>query len=172
VNPNTQAEFSSGKWQNEWISFDFKDRRVNLTGYSIRPRTWCGTQDEGDLAEWVIEAWDPDSRSWKQIDSRNVGFSHRPRSIVKTYDSSTPLMSRQIRLRNVGTTLGQKPYFCFSAIDAVQNLDSPDRCSCKTRNLRTGFERQIHCTLECGNRQNTNPKWCQLMKEYRYVEGK
>ena len=77
--------------------FDFKSRKVNLTGYSLN-----SSANNGDfLTEWVIEGSDNGSK-WDQIDSRSTRDLNG-NNIVKTYqcNKNNKKSYRYIRLRQI-----------------------------------------------------------------------
>ena len=61
-------EFASEDKENSWICYDFKDRRVTPTSYSIRSQS--GGSGSCHLKSWVIEASN-DGQSWTEIDRRD-----------------------------------------------------------------------------------------------------
>jgi hypothetical protein len=123
VDPDTKAEFATKTWQDGWINFDFKDRGVLVTAYSLRSRTQSGTHDLGDLKTWKIEVRDAESGSWQVIDRRDVP-DFRSRSTICTFDMSQPRIATQIRLTCLRPTYGQD-WFCFSAIEFFGLLIDP-----------------------------------------------
>jgi hypothetical protein len=62
---NTNSCFNSGDQPNQWLCYDFKDRRIRLTHYSIH--SWGG---EFFLRDWKIEGSD-DNLNWSCLDERH-----------------------------------------------------------------------------------------------------
>lgn len=65
---NLENFFFSLNWYNQWIKYDFIDKKIRPTHYSIRscPSNWSGHEP----CNWIIEASNDDV-NWKQLDSQN-----------------------------------------------------------------------------------------------------
>ena len=69
VDLGTSTLFESKNWPNSWICYDFKERRVIPTSYSVRSSHWGHNLEE--LRSWVIEVSnDGTANSWTEIDRR------------------------------------------------------------------------------------------------------
>ena len=70
VDLETDSHFVSNGRENSWISYDFKEKRVIPTSYSVRTYNWSPGGDH--LRSWVIEVSnDGSQKSWRQIDCRD-----------------------------------------------------------------------------------------------------
>jgi hypothetical protein len=90
--------FQSLNQPNQWLRYDFKDRRIRLTDYSIAVYTggWF-------LHSWVVEGSE-DGSTWTTLDERqnnNDANSSHPIATFKV-DQSRDLEWRFIRLRQTG----------------------------------------------------------------------
>ena len=65
---NLESFYWSMNCSNQWIKYDFKDKKIHPTHYSIRscPSNWSGHEP----CNWVIEGSNDDV-NWKQLDSQN-----------------------------------------------------------------------------------------------------
>ena len=64
VDPDQSRKFWSENEPNSWICYDFKERRVIPTSYSIRSSFWVSPKS------WVIEVSN-DGASWTEVDRRD-----------------------------------------------------------------------------------------------------
>ena len=87
---------------NSWICFDFKDKTVSLTKYSLKSDGAGG----GHLIQWVIEGSN-DGGTWEELDSRNTQDLNG-KYITKTYDCQRTRSEsyRYLRLRQTGKNSG------------------------------------------------------------------
>jgi hypothetical protein len=103
---------------NSWISFDFKNRRVSLSHYTLKSHP--GTMNF--FIAWVIEGSN-DSGSWTELDRRStrdlVGAS-----IVKTYSCSNTSSTsfRYLRMRQTGPTSHNFHYLILTNIEFFGQL--------------------------------------------------
>ena len=104
---------------NSWVCFDFKNRKVKPTHYSIRSfkhgdAGWFHTQN------WCIEGSN-DKNNWKLLDNRVNDKSIDGRSASNTFKISNQLESddfyRYLRIRQTGVNTHNENEFRFSAID-------------------------------------------------------
>ena len=98
---------------NSWICFDFKDKTVSLTKYSLKSDGWRWNH----LIQWVIEGSN-DGGSWEELDSRNTQDLNG-NSITKTYDcqSMRSKSYRYLRLRQTGKNSSGWDYLRLSEIE-------------------------------------------------------
>jgi hypothetical protein len=105
--------WNSKNERNSWISFDFKDRRVSLSHYTLKSHN-------GKLhfpRQWVIEGSD-DSTSWTELDSRSTS-DLVIRSKVMTYECSkaSPHAFQYLRIRQTGPTSSNDHYLVLTNIE-------------------------------------------------------
>ena len=105
---------------NSWICFDFKEKRVKLTGYSLKSDT--REPNWHHLVQWVIEGSNDES-SWHEIDRRNTQDLKGP-SVVKTYSCGGEISEgfRFIRLRQTGKNSYGYDYLFLAAIEFFGTL--------------------------------------------------
>ena len=101
---NNNYFFSSSS--NAWLKYDFKEKKIRPTHYSIKTRN---DQDRQNPVHWVIEVSNTDKEDdWRIIDSRTGVTSVSKRNQSDTFDISTQLSDneyyRYIRFRCNGKT--------------------------------------------------------------------
>jgi hypothetical protein len=85
---------------NQWLRYDFKNRRVKLTGYSIAAHT-----DNWFLRSWAIEgSHDGEDNHWTALDSRTNNTDAHVGHPIATFNVGDSGFYRFIRLRNTGQT--------------------------------------------------------------------
>lgn len=89
---------------NSWLMFDFLDKRISVTNYTIKTHKYkSGTCH---LKAWVIEG-SVDNNTWEEIDKRNTPVLNGPNR-MQTFPASSLKNSntggrfRYVRLRQVG----------------------------------------------------------------------
>ena len=103
---------------NSFIQFDFKSRRVCLSGYSLKSHNGTGQF----FVSWVIEVSD-DGSTWEAVDERNtqdlVGANK-----VKTYECSrqSNKFVRFVRMRQTGKNNYPDDYLILSQIEFFGKL--------------------------------------------------
>jgi hypothetical protein len=100
VDLGQQNYFQSENQPNQWLRYDFKDRRIRLTEYSIAAHTggWF-------IHSWVVEGSE-DGSTWTTLDERqnnNDANSNHPIATFKV-EGNQELESRFIRLRQTGNS--------------------------------------------------------------------
>ena len=111
---------------NSWICFDFEEKRVELTGYSLKSMpaiSYCSHP-----IQWVIEGSN-DGSNWREVDRRNTQDLNG-KSIVKTYfcEDTKSERFRFIKLRQTGKDAQGYNYLALSGIEFFGTLfrDSND----------------------------------------------
>ena len=85
VELGTNTYFLSNEEPNSWICYDFKERRVAPTSYSIRT-AWSDSNPKS----WVLEVSnDGSDGSWEVVDSRENNEDLKGRRITRTFAIST-----------------------------------------------------------------------------------
>lgn len=117
---NASNYFASNDFHlNQWIQYDFKEKRIRPTHYSIRTRhdhAYCNPQS------WVIEVSNTGNNDdWRLIDKRENVASLSKSSATETFDIQTQLTSnesyRYIRLRQTGKSTGDYNYLVISSLE-------------------------------------------------------
>jgi hypothetical protein len=109
-----------------WLRYDFKNRRVRVTGYTIRTRHDCDT-NICHLRSWVVEgSSDGSDGSWKVLDEHRECGDLNNRNAQKSYKISRPRTFRMIRIRSFGvawrTDWGSPYYWTLSAFELFGSL--------------------------------------------------
>ena len=101
-----------------WICFDFKEKRVNLTGYSLK----SDGLSHYNLLQWVVEGSN-DAKTWRELDNRDTQDLSRA-FVVKSYSCQSPASEsfRYIRLRQTGKNSYGKHYLFLSEIEFFGTL--------------------------------------------------
>ena len=103
---------------NAWVQFDFKSRRVCLSGYSLKSHGG----DRNFPVSWAIEVSD-DGSTWEAVDERNtrdlVGAN-----IERTYECNrqSDRFVRFVRLRQTGKTSHNQEILLLSQIEFFGKL--------------------------------------------------
>jgi hypothetical protein len=113
------ADFGSNSYvdsataENMWDCYDFKDKKVALTDYSIRS-LYAGTAQQ--LKSWVIEVSN-DLEHWTVADRRENRSELCGPNVVRTYPVSEPCTGRYVRLRQIGVNSSGHFITCISAFE-------------------------------------------------------
>ena len=99
VDYDNRGFFATANSPNSWIKFDFRERAVKLSGYSLRTRD--GSMGDAHLAEWVIECSN-DGIRWTTIDTRERNDDLNNNNNFMYYDCRSEHAYRFIRIRQTG----------------------------------------------------------------------
>lgn len=92
--------YESKNEQNVLIYFDFKDKEIQLSNYSIK--SYDGAQNYGYLRNWVIEGSNNEN-DWEILDSHSNDSSLRGNNIIATFKTKKmKTFYRFIRLHQTG----------------------------------------------------------------------
>jgi hypothetical protein len=86
--------------QNNWICYDFKDRRVIVTNYSVRS-AWNTAPNFSHPKCWAVDV-SMDMEKWTAIDVRENNSDLNGPDITTTYTASKGVACRFVRLSNIG----------------------------------------------------------------------
>ena len=118
VDLNSDSEFWSEEWPNQWIRYDFNGRRVTPTSYSIR------SMDDGPDSEhpmsWVLEVSnDGKEGSWEVVDSREDNDDLNDAHVTHNFALSAPPSGafRFVRLRVTGDNHFGKDNLAICALE-------------------------------------------------------
>jgi hypothetical protein len=101
-----QNYFHSLGQPNQWLSYDFKTRRVKITHYSIAAHA-----NNYYLRSWVIEgSMDGQANSWVTLDSRTNNTEADSDHPIVTFEVTGAESYRFIRLRQTGKCAGGDDY--------------------------------------------------------------
>jgi hypothetical protein len=100
--------------RNNWICYDFKERRIVPTHYAIRPAV-------PRLKSWVIEA-SADGIKWREIDRREITEQFANEKVTKTFPIAGRTKCRFLRLVNIGRNHGGNDALAVEAWEVFGNL--------------------------------------------------
>jgi hypothetical protein len=100
ISPNRPRTANIPHERNNWLCYDFKDRRIVPTHYSIRSE-YNGKVDDCNLKSWLVEV-SMDGQQWTEIDRRENNSELNGRDITRTFNVSRSAPGRLIRLVNIG----------------------------------------------------------------------
>ena len=121
VELGTNSFFCSNNEPNSWIRYDFKERRVALTSYSIR--TECGYYPKS----WVLEVSnDGSDESWEVVDSRGENEDLNATHVTCNFTISARPGGgfRFVRLRQTGKNHGGYDYLDLTSLELFGTLSS------------------------------------------------
>ena len=94
---NSNFYFSTDNYLNQWICFDFKDKKVELEYYTIKTIQF----ERQHLRNWVIEGSNSE-KDWDELDSRENCPVLNGSGKIATFEVANHKMCRYIRLRQTG----------------------------------------------------------------------
>lgn len=100
-NFNSPWYWSSKNEQNSWIRFDFKNKKIKVSGYTLK--TYPFQENKNHIKSWVVEGTNnPDNNSWEifhqEVDNDDLnGFNKS-----KMFSCDAKKSYRYIRIRNIG----------------------------------------------------------------------
>ena len=92
--------YSDGSTQEHTVCYDFKEKSIIPSGYSIRSR-YDGGPGDCNIQSWVIETSN-DGSSWTEIDRKQNCRDLDDGNVTKMYNVNTSSSCRYIRLRQTG----------------------------------------------------------------------
>lgn len=122
---NTKTYFGSKSRENSWLQYDFGERRVNPTHYSIRTRHYW---DGWYLRNWVIEGSNTgNDNDWEILDSRQNDESLNKPVDTHTYNISNELCHKDkcykyLRIRVTGKNSNEAYHLILSALEYFGEL--------------------------------------------------
>jgi hypothetical protein len=88
--------------RNHWVCYDFKDRRVIPTHYTIR--SWHDSWADGNhIKSWLVEV-SLDGATWVEIDHREDNHILNEKDVARTFEVWRSQECRFIKLVNIGAT--------------------------------------------------------------------
>ena len=124
--------YESNNEEKVFICFDFKDKLINPSSYSIK--SYNDGQTSGHLRNWVVEVSN-DKNTWKTIDKHENDSVLRGNNIIATFNTEeTKEFYRFIRLRQTGESWysnGGYYYIYFYFIEFYGKLKEPNNSSTK-----------------------------------------
>lgn len=124
---NVKSYFCSANIRDSWLCYDFRDRKVKPTYYSIRS-TRDYAKGYHHLKNWCIEGSN-DNKDWKILDARNDETSLDDRSASNTFKIQSSLGEneyyRYLRIRETGANTYGQYNLIFSALEYFGNVKEP-----------------------------------------------
>ena len=117
VELGTDAYFATKDESDRWLCYDFKERRVAPTSYSIR-------SDNG----WYLKSWDlevsNDRKTWKVVDRRENNSHLKAVYVTRNFTISEPPLEsfRYIRLHMTNKTHGGDDILALSSLEIFGRL--------------------------------------------------
>lgn len=108
----------------QWLRYDFKERKIRPTGYSIRTRH---NSDCFNPQSWCIEVSNTgNDNDWKIVDSRTNATSLQKGNQLDTFEIGQKLHNNEsyrfIRLRQTGQSTYNSNYLVISALEYFGEL--------------------------------------------------
>ncbi|KAK8835257.1 hypothetical protein M9Y10_017042 [Tritrichomonas musculus] len=92
--------YHSNNQENSEICFDFKDKEIQITSYSLKSCNWG--QNSNHLKSWVVEVSN-DHQKWDEIDKRENNSILNGSNFIGTFDTKeNKSFYRFVRLRQTG----------------------------------------------------------------------
>lgn len=107
--------YESDDQENSHVCFDFKDKEIQVTGYSLKSVSW-GINSH-NLKSWVVEVSN-DQQSWEEIDKRENDSSLNGPNLIATFRTKEKKsFYRFIRLRLTGKSWSNYYYVAIASIE-------------------------------------------------------
>jgi hypothetical protein len=107
---------------NNWICYDFRQRRVIPGWYSIQSDCTGGT-NTANLRSWVVEAsMTGNDGEWAEIDRKSNNSDLNAKGAVQTFPVAGKTVCRFVRLVNIGRNHAGNDALCLSAFEIFGSL--------------------------------------------------
>jgi hypothetical protein len=125
VDFDSSSKFQGSSRANDWICYDFRERRVMPTHYSLR--TCSDACSPGCFpTSWVIEISE-NGQSWEVMDRKSEGSSMNQRNFTKTFAIDTPRTGRLVRFRQAGPCVKAHCVMDLTSFELFGTLSGGDR---------------------------------------------
>jgi hypothetical protein len=115
------TEWLSACQAGQWLCYDFKGSRVEVTDYSIQIADVPGGGPRNFPKSWILEASE-DGSQWIVLDERSDNSDLKGRSKIATFSVTHRHISRMIRIRQTGLNHNDEVYFGFRALELFGGL--------------------------------------------------
>lgn len=113
--------FESENENDSWICFDFKDKRIKFTNYTVSTNDW--EKGQGHLRSWVVEVSnDENKKDWKIVDKQENCDLLNGKRCVHTFSIQNSEIFRYIRLRQIGPSWSGNSYLNINSIEFYGTL--------------------------------------------------
>ena len=117
--------FSKDDLEDATVCFDFKDKSIQLSEYTIK--TFNGGENHDHLRNWVVEVSN-DNEKWEIVDRHENDSTLRGRNIIATFKAKeTSNFYRFVRIRQTGKSWNDSYYFIFYFIEFYGKLKEPSK---------------------------------------------
>lgn len=111
--------FHSYRNSENWVCYDFKDKKIKISHYSIESVNWY--QNEHNLRNWIIETSD-NCTDWMIVDKQcNSDILNGP-GRIGTFKVEHNVFSRYVRLRQTGPNWKNEDVMILKSIEFYGNL--------------------------------------------------
>jgi hypothetical protein len=124
ANVDANTAFVSLNQPNQWICYDFKDKRITLSHYSIRSR-FDGFRGSNNPKDWVVEGSETGD-DWIELDRQTNNEDLNSRNVAKAWELKSGPPLRYVRLRQIGRAHSRKHYLAISSFELFGSLSKPD----------------------------------------------
>lgn len=117
---NPRNYFQSNNERDAWLQYDFKDKKIRPTHYSIRSRH---DFKNNFMVNWIIEGSNSDgeNKDWKILDRRSNVTCLCEQNAQNTFDINSILEPNEsfrfLRIRQTGSDSDGLYYLTFSALE-------------------------------------------------------
>ena len=112
--------FHSNDSANQFVCYNFKDKTIIPTHYSIRSH-YSSSPGNHNLKSWVVET-STDGNVWTEVDRHENNGDLNGRNITKTYPISVQKECRMFRIRQIGPNWAGLNYLVFSSLEVFGTL--------------------------------------------------
>jgi hypothetical protein len=112
ANLDSDTIFNSQNLPNQWFCYDFKDRRVILSQYSVRTYKYAGYNPRS----WVVES-SVDGETWSELDRKVNCDDLFDSKVVRTFPIAHPVECRMVRFRQTGPNCRNHHHLCLTAFE-------------------------------------------------------
>jgi hypothetical protein len=119
----TDSSFCSSNGADQWLCYDFKDRRVAVTHYILRSNS--GGVNGHHLRSWVVEG-SSDNSKWLELDCRKDDSHLNNANAIWSFEVRNVVECRFIRIRAIGPNWCGYNHLYFRAFDFFVGLRVPD----------------------------------------------
>ena len=114
------SRFSSDDSPNQFVCYNFKNRTIIPTHYSIRSH-YHGNPGNHNWKSWVIET-STDGNVWTEVDRHEDNCDLNGRNITSTYPISVKKPCRMFRIRQIGPNWGGSNHIIFSSLEVFGTI--------------------------------------------------
>jgi hypothetical protein len=115
----SERDFFSDDLPDQWICFEFKNHRVQISHYSVR--SFSGTRGRGHPKSWVIEGSNDDA-SWIILDQRSGNSQLNGSLLPATFPVTDIALCRFIRLRQTDVNHFGSHHLLLAAFELFGSL--------------------------------------------------